>query len=80
MHIVAVAWLFVVVLMAAAEAQTGSLWGALGTLVLYGLLPLGIVLYLMATPARRRARAAREAAQVEPAPPGEQPARPGEGE
>jgi hypothetical protein len=61
MHIVAVAWMFVVVLMAAAEAMTGAYAGALGTLLLYGILPLGIVLYLLATPARRRARALREA-------------------
>jgi len=64
MHIVAVAWMFVVVLMAAAEAMTGAYAGALGTLVLYGILPLGIVLYLLATPARRRARALREAEGV----------------
>ena len=60
MHIVAVAWIFVVVLVAAAEASApqGSLLGALVTLLFYGALPLGIVLYLMGGPARRRARAA----------------------
>lgn len=58
MHIVALAWIFVVLLMALAEAVSsrGSVLGALITLVLYGLLPLAIVLYLMATPMRRRAR------------------------
>ena len=58
MHIVALAWVFVVVLMAAAEATSpqGSLLGAVITLLLYGVLPLGIVLYLMGTPMRRRAR------------------------
>jgi hypothetical protein len=61
MYIVAIAWMFVVVLMAAAEAMSGALLGAVGTLFLYGLLPLALVLYLLATPARRRARAQREA-------------------
>jgi Na+-transporting methylmalonyl-CoA/oxaloacetate decarboxylase gamma subunit len=63
MHIVAVAWMFVVVLMALTEATSsqGSLLGALVTFVLYGLLPLAIVLYLMGTPVRRRARKAAEA-------------------
>ena len=58
MHIVSLAWAFVVVLMAAAEATSpqGSLLGAVITLMLYGVLPLGIVLYLMGTPMRRRAR------------------------
>ena len=58
MHIVSLAWVFVVVLMAAAEATSpqGSLLGAVMTLLLYGVLPLGIVLYLMGTPIRRSAR------------------------
>ena len=66
MHIVAVAWIFVVGLMVAAEASStqGTLLGALITLVLYGALPLSIVLYVMGTPARRRARLAAEAAAM----------------
>ena len=62
MHIVAVAWIFVVVLMAAAEAGStqGTLLGAFFTLLLYGALPLAIVLYVMGTPARRKARLAAE--------------------
>jgi len=68
MHIVAVAWIFVVLLMAAAEASStqGTLLGALFTLLLYGALPLSIVLYVMGTPARRRARLATEARAAEP--------------
>jgi len=64
MHIVAIAWIFVVVLMTAAEATSsqGSLLGAFFTLLLYGALPLGIVLYVMGTPARRRARRLAEQA------------------
>jgi NADH:ubiquinone oxidoreductase subunit 6 (subunit J) len=58
MYIVAIAWIFVVVLMSLAEATSteGSILGALITLTLYGALPLSLVLYLMGTPARRRAR------------------------
>ena len=61
MYLVAIAWIYVVVLMALAEgtADGGTWLGALFTLLLYGALPLGIVLYLLATPARRaRQRAA----------------------
>lgn len=56
MTLVAVAWIYVVLLMAVAEAVSpqGSLLGALVTLVLYGLLPLSIVLYVMGAPARRK--------------------------
>ena len=63
MHIVAIAWMFVVVLMTLAEATSsqGTVLGAFFTFVLYGLLPLAIVLYLMGTPLRRRARRAAEA-------------------
>lgn len=60
MHIVALAWMFVVILMAAAEgtASNGSWLGAFITLLLYGLLPLSLVMYLLGTPMRRRARKA----------------------
>lgn len=71
MHVVAVGWLFVVVLMTAAEATSpqGTLLGAFITLLLYGLLPLSIVMYVMGAPMRRRARRAAEAAQTpEPTP------------
>lgn len=64
MYIVAIAWLYVVLMMAVVEALSsqGTVLGAVFTLLLYGVLPLGIVLYVMATPARRRARRAAEAA------------------
>ena len=64
MYIVAVAWIFVVLLMTVAEATStqGTLLGAFFTLVLYGALPLSVVLYLMGTPARKRARRAAEQA------------------
>jgi membrane protein implicated in regulation of membrane protease activity len=62
MYLVAIGWMFVVVLMSAAEAMSpiGSVLGASITLLLYGVLPLSVVLYVMATPARRRARRAAE--------------------
>ena len=64
MYIVAVAWIFVVLLMAVAEATStqGTVLGAFFTLVLYGALPLSVVLYLLGTPARKRARRAAEQA------------------
>lgn len=72
MHIVAVAWIFVVLLMTLVEATSpqGTLLGAFFTLLLYGVLPLSIVLYLMGTPLRRRARRAREAAALATPAPG----------
>ncbi|WP_298231335.1 hypothetical protein [uncultured Azohydromonas sp.] len=69
MYLVALAWLYVVLMMAVAEATApnGTLLGALFTLLLYGVLPLSIVLYLLGTPARRRARKrAEDAASTQP--------------
>jgi membrane protein implicated in regulation of membrane protease activity len=56
MYLVAIAWMYVVLMMALAEAlaSNGTLLGALFTLLLYGLLPLSILLYIMGTPLRRR--------------------------
>jgi uncharacterized protein (DUF2062 family) len=68
MHLVAVAWMYVVLMMAVAEATAanGTLLGAFFTLLLYGLLPLGIVLYIMSSGARRRARQRLEASAAAP--------------
>ncbi|MBL0731042.1 hypothetical protein [Piscinibacter sp. HJYY11] len=65
MYLVAIGWMFVVLCMSAAEAMSpvGSVLGALVTLLLYGVLPLSIVLYVMGAPARLRARKAAEAAE-----------------
>nr|ALV86769.1 hypothetical protein [uncultured bacterium P4N10] len=67
MWMVALAWSYVVVMMAVAEAlaPNGTVLGAVFTLLLYGVLPLGIVLYVMATPARRAARK-KAAASAQP--------------
>ena len=58
MLVIAVAWMFVVVLVAVVEATApnGSALGAIGTLVFWGALPLALVLYLAAAAARRRRR------------------------
>lgn len=68
--IVAVAWMYVVLMMALAEAMSpqGSVLGAVITFVLYGVLPLSIVLYIMGTPGRRRAMRAQEQKQAACAP------------
>ncbi len=72
MYLVAIAWLYVVVLMALAEgvSEHGSWLGAAVTLTFYGLLPLGIVLYLIGTPARRAARQRASVAADSAAPDG----------
>ena len=68
MILVAIAWMYVVVMMAVAEAtsSSGSLLGALATFVFYGALPLSIVMYLLLTPSRRRTRAGRTNASDAP--------------
>ena len=72
MYLVAIGWMYVVLMMTVAEALSpqGTVLGALFTFVLYGCLPLAVVLYLLGTPARRRARRAAEQAQAgaEPTP------------
>ncbi|MFO1244246.1 MAG: hypothetical protein U1E71_03570 [Ramlibacter sp.] len=67
MYLVAIAWFYVVLMMAIAEATSsnGTLLGAIVTFVLYGLLPIALVLYLMGSPMRRRAIKAREAAELQ---------------
>ena len=67
MYIVPIAWLYVVVMMSVAEATNanGTLMGAIITFVLYGVLPIGLILYFMGAPARKRAIRAREAAELQ---------------
>lgn len=69
MYLVLIGWLYVTLMMAVAEANAanGTLLGAAITFVLYGLLPMGIVGYILGTPARKRALKARQAAQEEAA-------------
>jgi len=56
MYIVAIGWMFVVVCMAATEAATSSIAGGIVTLLIYGLLPLALFLWLFGTPQRQRNR------------------------
>ena len=55
MYLVVIAWLYVTLMMAVAEATSpvGSMLGAIVTFVLYGLLPLSILVYILGTPARK---------------------------
>lgn len=64
MLLVTVAWLYVTLMMAVAEATSpqGTVLGAVFSFLGYGVLPLSLVLYVMATPMRKRVRAARELA------------------
>jgi len=61
-YLVVIAWMYVVLMMALAEAMnaTGTVLGAIVTFFLYGLMPLALVVYLMGTPQRRRRIKARE--------------------
>lgn len=65
MYLIVIAWTYVTLMMAVAEAtsDTGTVLGALITFALYGLLPMGILVYILGTPARKRAIKAREAAE-----------------
>lgn len=64
MYIVVIAWLYVAVMMAVAEAAhpNGTVLGAVFTFLLYGVGPVALIVYLMGRPARRAARLRREAA------------------
>lgn len=64
MYIIPMAWLYVALMMAVAEAtnSNGTVLGGLITFVLYGLGPVLLVVYLMGSPARRKAIKANEAA------------------
>ncbi len=66
MYLVAIAWMYVVLMMSIVEALSplGTVLGALFTFALYGLLPLGIVIYILGTPMRRRARTAAPSGQA----------------
>ena len=66
MYLIVIAWFYVTLMMALADAASpqGSILGAVITFVLYGLLPMSILVYILGTPARkRRLKARREAEQ-----------------
>ena len=70
MYIVAIAWIYVTLMMSVAEATNtnGSVLGGIVTFILYGILPTAIIIYIMGTPHRRRARLALEKAALEQKP------------
>lgn len=65
MYLVVIAWLYVVLMAAIVEATSnvGTVLGAVVTFVLYGLLPLSIVVYILGTPGRKRALHAKAMAE-----------------
>ena len=67
MYIVPIAWLYVALMMAVAEAthSNGTVLGAVITFFLYGVAPIALVMYVMGAPTRRRAIKSREAAELE---------------
>jgi len=66
MYIVPIAWLYVALMMALAEAtaSNGTVVGAIITFLFYGVLPITLVVYVMGTPARKRAIKAKEQAEL----------------
>jgi heme exporter protein D len=68
MYLIVIAWLYVTLLMGLAEAFSaqGTVLGALITFIVYGVLPVSLVVYLMGTPLRRQAMLRQEQAQRTP--------------
>jgi uncharacterized membrane protein len=66
MYLIVIAWLYVTLLMALAEAfsSQGSVLGAIITFLLYGVLPMSLVVYLWGTPLRRKAIRRQEQEQA----------------
>lgn len=64
MYIVAIAWTYVALMMALAEAfhPNGTVVGAVMTFVLYGVAPVAVLIYIMGTGQRRRLRQLQDAA------------------
>ncbi len=60
MYIIAIGWIYVVLMMSITET---SVTAGVMTFLLYGILPLGVILYLLNTPERRRRRAEIEKKQ-----------------
>ena len=60
LYLVAIAWVYVVLLMAMTEA---SIVAGVMTFALYCVFPLSIILYVMGTPQRKRKRQAAQRSQ-----------------
>ena len=68
MYLIVIAWLYVTLLMGLAEAfsSQGSVLGAIITFLLYGVLPMSLVVYVMGTPLRRKDRLRKAAQETVP--------------
>lgn len=68
MYLLIIGWIYVVLMMAVAEAtnSNGTILGAVVTFVLYGLVPAGLLAYLMGAPARNK-RNKKQRAEAEAA-------------
>ena len=62
MHIIAIGWLWVALMMSITQPTIVS---GVSTFIFYGLLPCALLIYLLTTPARRRAQSRRAAAAAE---------------
>ena len=67
MYLIAIAWFYVVLMMAVAEATSahGSVLGGVITFLLYGVLPVSLLMFILGTPGRRRRLKAAEAAAAQ---------------
>lgn len=67
MYLIVIAWLYVTLLMGLAEAfsSQGSVLGAIITFLLYGVLPMSLVVYVMGTPLRKKERLRQAALEAE---------------
>lgn len=70
MYILAIGWVYVALMMALAEATNanGSILGGIMTFVCYGLMPVGLLVYILGRPARRRRREQQDAQAASMAP------------
>lgn len=66
MYIVAIAWIYVVLMMSITER---SVIAGIMTFLLYGVLPVAIILYVMGTPQRKRRRLEAEKVKQDSEPP-----------
>jgi biotin transporter BioY len=62
MYIVAIAWLYVTLMMAATER---SVVAGILTFLFYGLIPCALFIWLFSTPQRRRNRLAKDAEEAD---------------
>lgn len=62
MYIVAIAWIYVVFMMALTEP---SIVAGIMTFLMYGVLPVSIIVYVMGTGQRKRKRRAQEMQRLE---------------